>query len=103
MDAAPSRITIRFYEELNDYLPCEMHKHDIERPLSAGQTVKHLIESMGVPHAEVDLVLVNGESVDFGHQLQPGDRISVYPVFETLPIRGVTRLPGRPLHEPQFL
>jgi uncharacterized protein len=40
--------------------------------------VKDLIEAVGVPHPEIDLILANGESVDFGYQVQDGDRISVY-------------------------
>ena len=37
-----------------------------------------MIESLGVPHAEVDLILVNGESVGFDYIVQDGDRVSVY-------------------------
>lgn len=103
MDAAASGITVRFYEELNDYLPRAMRKRDIERPLGEGQTVKHVIEALGVPHTEVDLILVNGQSADFAYRPAPGDRISVYPVFESLPIQGLTRLHERPLRDPRFL
>lgn len=102
-DAAPSGIAVRFYEELNDYLPRAMRKRDIERPLGEGQTVKHMIEALGVPHTEIDLILVNGQSVDFTYRPKPGDRVSVYPVFESLPIQGVTRLHERPLRDPRFL
>jgi hypothetical protein len=54
---------------------------------------------MGVPHTEVDLILVNGESVDFAYRVRDGDRISVYPVFEALDIAAVTRLRPEPLRE----
>jgi hypothetical protein len=58
-------------------------------------TVKDRIESFGVPHTEVDLILVNGQSVDFAYRVQDGDRISVYPVFEAFDIAGLARLrPG---------
>lgn len=39
---------------------------------------------MGIPHTEVDVVLVNGNSVAFSYQLQHGDSISVYPVFSNI-------------------
>ncbi|MFA5384366.1 MAG: hypothetical protein WC364_06840 [Eubacteriales bacterium] len=39
--------------------------------------VKDLIESPGVSHTEVDLILVNGDSVDFGRLVHDKDRISV--------------------------
>lgn len=58
---------------------------------------------MGVPHTEVDLILVNGESVDFAYRVQDGDRISVYPVFEALDIVGVARLRPEPLREVRFV
>lgn len=56
-----------------------------------------------MPHTEVDLILVNGVSVDFGYILQDGDRISVYPVFESLDIRDVTHLREIPLRETRFI
>jgi len=37
---------------------------------------------MGVPQGEVDLILVNGESVNFNYRLQHEDKVSVYPIFE---------------------
>jgi uncharacterized protein len=65
--------------------------------------VKDLIESLGVPHTEVDLILVNGESVDFSRQIHDGDRIAVYPVFEALDIAPVLRLRPEPLRDPKFV
>src|SRR5258708_38426119 len=66
-------------------------------------TVKYRIESFGVPHTEVDLILVNGQSVDFACRFQAGDRISVYPVFEPFDIAGLIRLRPEPLRVPRFL
>lgn len=96
-------VTIRFYEELNDLLPAAQRKRDIEVPLHGRRAVKDVIESFGVPHTEVDLVLVNGEPAESGQLLQPGDRVSVYPVFETLPVGDVTRVRGGPLRQSRFL
>ena len=66
-------------------------------------SIKDLIESLGVPHTEVDLILVNGESVDFNYIIQDGDRISVYPVFEALDITPVVHLHPKPLRETRFV
>ncbi len=96
-------IRIRFYEELNDLLPVRLRKRDIECHVAAGATVRHVIESFGVPHTEVDLVLVNGEAAGFENRVCNADRVSVYPVFETLPLAGVTRLREQPLRETRFL
>ena len=57
------RVTIRFYEELNDFLPSASRKKEIDFEFRGRRSVKDLIESFGVPHVEVDLILVNGESV----------------------------------------
>jgi len=94
---------IRFYEELNDFLPEDRRKQDITFRVKYNQTVKDAIESLGVPHAEVDLILVNGRSVDFDYKLKNGNRVSVYPVFETLDISKVTKLRSRALREVRFI
>lgn len=96
-------ITIRYYEELNDFLPQDQRKKDISFSFAGRRSVKDLIESMGVPHVEVDMILVNGLSVDFAYIINDGDRISVYPVFESMDISGVTRLRPSPLRETKFV
>lgn len=97
------RVTIRFYEELNDFLEPSRRKRDIEASFPERRSVKDLVESFGVPHVEVDLILVNGESVDFSRIVADGDRISVYPMFESIDIGPVTRLRPAPLREPRFV
>jgi uncharacterized protein with PIN domain/sulfur carrier protein ThiS len=96
-------ITIRFYEQLNDFLEPDRRKRDIDFSFPGRRSIKDLIESFGVPHVEVDLILVNGDSVDFNYIVRDGDRISVYPVFETLSVHGVTRLRPVPLRDPKFV
>ncbi|HEY1338525.1 MAG TPA: Mut7-C RNAse domain-containing protein [Bryobacteraceae bacterium] len=93
----------RFYAELNDFLPPERRFTDFPHQFLDIATVKDRIESFGVPHTEVDLILVNGESVDFQYRVRDGDRISVYPVFEGVDIAGVTRLRPEPLRDPRFV
>ena len=95
-------VSLRFYEELNDFLPQARRKIRFQRQLPYPTSAKDLIESCGVPHPEVDLVLVNGESVDFGFRVSDGDNVSVYPVFESFDISGVTMLQERPLRHLQF-
>lgn len=96
-------VSVRFYEELNDFLPLKKRKTQLIISFTERQTVKDIIESQGVPHAEVDLILVNGQSVDFSRIIQKGDQISVYPEFESLDISKVTRLKNRPLRNPKFV
>lgn len=94
---------IRFYAELNDFLPAELRQRELSYGFLDVATVKDRIESYGVPHTEVDLILVNGEPVNFAYRVQDGDRVSVYPVFEALDIAGLTRLRPEPLREPRFV
>ncbi len=93
----PHQATFRFYEELNDFLPAERRKVSFPHAFSGKPSVKDAMESLGVPHTEVDLVIANGNAVSFSYHLKPGDTVSVYPVFESLDISGVTRLRKRPL------
>ncbi len=66
-------------------------------------TAQDLIESLGAPHTEVDLILVNGEPAGFSRLIEDGDRVSVYPVFESIDIAPVGRLRPRPLRELRFV
>ncbi len=96
-------VTFRFYQELNDFLPPEKKKKAFQYSFSGNPAVKDSIEALGVPHTEVDLILVNGRSVDFYYQLQEGDRVAVYPVFESIDIKKITRLRPKPLRETKFI
>lgn len=93
----------RFYEELNDYLPYRQRKVDIEAEFIGGKCIKETIEDFGVPPSTVDLILVNGNPVDFSYFLKNGDRVSVYPVFEKLNIRNVSLLRKFPLRRVRFI
>ena len=97
------RAKFRFFAELNDYLPENRVKTTFENQFDPHASIKHIIESMGIPHTEVDLILVNGEPVDFSRQLIDGDMVSVYPVFESFDISPVNRLRPEPLREPRFI
>ena len=97
------KITIRFYEELNDFLPPVQRKIRFDYPLKQAGSIKDLIEAIGVPHTEIDFILVNGDSVDFNYLVQDGDDISAYPVFESLDISPVTHLRPQPLRETRFV
>jgi hypothetical protein len=66
-------------------------------------SVKDTIEAIGVPHTEVDVILVDGRSVGFGHLLNGGERVAVYPVFERFDVSPVTRLRPAPLRVTRFV
>lgn len=93
----------RFYAELNDFLPLEKRQRTFGHTFELSASVKDMIESLGVPHTEVDLILVNDQSVDFSYLVQAGDRISVYPVFESIDIAPLVRVRPEPLRESRFI
>ncbi len=93
----------RFYAELNDFLPPSKRLVPFSYPFEVSGSVKDMIESLGVPHTEVDLILANGESVGFSYLVRDGDRISVYPVFESIDIAPIVRVRPQPLRDPRFV
>ncbi|MGE5838724.1 MAG: Mut7-C RNAse domain-containing protein, partial [Deltaproteobacteria bacterium] len=94
---------IRLYEELNDYLPPARRKREFEISLSGKDTVREIIEKLGVPAAQVDLLLVDGRSSDLDQAVHEEERISVYPVFERFDIQGLSRVREKPLRKLQFI
>jgi uncharacterized protein with PIN domain len=101
--AARPAVELRFYEELNDFLPEERRKRAFAVEVDRARSVKDAIDSAGVPHTEVDLVIVDGRSVDFTHVLRGGERVAVYPMFEALDIAPLVRLRPRPMRAPRFV
>lgn len=97
------RADLRFYAELRDFLAPERRGGTVTHRFRAPGSVKDVIESYGVPHTEVDVILANGESVDFSYQVADGDRISVYPVFEAFDVTSLVRVRPEPLRTVRFV
>lgn len=93
----------RFYEELNDFLPENRRKRRFTHAFNGSPSIKDAVENMGVPHPEIDLILVNGRSVGFDYLLRHNDHVSVYPVFERLDISPIIRLREKPLRKTAFV
>ena len=102
-EAAMTTATFRFYEELNDFLTPERRGREFGCACARAATVKHMIEAFDVPHTEVELVLVNGESVGFDRLLQDGDRVAVYPKFEALDVTPLLRVREHTLRSLRFV
>lgn len=94
---------LRFYEELNDFLPAERRRRTFSVEFEGTPSVKDVVERCGVPHPEVDLVLVDGKPVDWSARISGGERIAVYPVFESLDITEAQRLRPKPLRRTSFV
>ncbi len=97
------RAEFRFYEELNDFLPRERRKRSIAYGFKGCPGIKDPIEALGVPHTEVELIIVNRRSVGFEYRLCHGDRVAVYPVFESFDVTPLVRLRDKPLRRTAFV
>ena len=86
--------TFRFHAELNGFLTRERRGCEFAAACAEAATTKHMIEALGVPHTEVEAILVNGEPAGFDRLLRDGDRVAVYPHFTALP--GPNAPPLRP-------
>ena len=95
--------SFRFYGELNDFLPVARRQATLVCALERSASVKDLVEALGVPHPEIDLLVVNGQPVDFEYQVRDGDRVAVFPSFRTLDLRGIGELNPPRQSEPRFV
>jgi uncharacterized protein with PIN domain len=95
--------TLRFYAELKDFLDKENKSGTVARSFDVAPSVKDLIESSGVPHTEVELITIDGTSVDFGYRVDDGDVINVYPVFESFDISPIITVRPEPLRVTRFV
>jgi len=93
----------RFYEGLNDFLPPVQRKRTLRYGFRGRPGIKDPIEALGVPHTEVELIVVRGGSVGFDYRLRDGDRVAVYPVFASPDVSPVVRLRDAPLRRTAFV
>lgn len=90
-------VELRFYGELKELLPASGGSGTVNQDLERPAAVRDVVEAAGVPHTEVDLLLVDGVPVGWDHRVGPGDRVAAYPPFRRLDVGGVSRVrPPRP-------
>jgi uncharacterized protein with PIN domain len=71
--------TFRFHRELNEFLARSQRNQAFACACPPASTTKHMIEALGVPHTEVEIILRNGRPASFEVPIEHGDRIEVYP------------------------
>ena len=71
-----------FVGELLDFFKTNQDGIKIVCEFKGKQSVKHLVESLHVPHTEVGDILVNGKNVDFSYLVEDGDEVFVLPACE---------------------
>jgi uncharacterized protein with PIN domain len=86
-----------FHAELNDFLPRNKRQSKIFHTFEERASIKDMIESLGVPHTEVDCIEVNGESVNFSYIVQDKDTINVYPISVAVGMTSTISVRPQPL------
>jgi uncharacterized protein with PIN domain len=93
----------QFYDELNFFLSRRNKHVTITHAFDWRGSIKDMIESLGVPHAEIELIVVNGESVNFDYIVLPDDHIQVYPRYDSTTLTHKMRLRAPLLCRPSFV
>jgi uncharacterized protein with PIN domain len=91
-DVSVFRVRLKFHDDLPFFLKSKTSSRIIDRNLGEKTSVKDVIESCGIPHPEVDLILVNKEPVDFSYPILKDADIDVYPVQSRYPLFTEKRL-----------
>lgn len=95
--------SVRFYGSLNDFLPVAHRQSTLVCAFDYSPSVKDFVEALGVPHPEIDLLIVDGRPVDFTHRVRDGDRVAAYPAMRAFAASGMLRLQPPPQAEPRFV
>lgn len=69
-----------FFNSLNDFLIPVNKNKIIEYNFYGTPAIKDAIEAIGIPHTEVDVIIVNNLPVDFFYKLHHDDKVEIYPV-----------------------
>lgn len=97
------RLWFNFYEDLNDFLPEAQRSVIFSSQFIGTPSIKDAIEAIGVPHTEIDLILVNGKPVTFEQRVYGGELVCVYPQVELFVNRPEVHLRPTPLREIKFI
>lgn len=90
-------VSLRVSGHLNDFLPYARRRQTFTVRVEGTPSVKDVIESVGVPHTEIDVITVNGTSVNFSYLVREEDRIAVFPIFsETTTSTVIHLIPPNP-------
>jgi len=81
-----SSAVFRFHDRLNDFLPRDQRGQSIRVEFRGRQSIKHLAESLGVPHPEIGQVQVNGHEGSVSDITQDGDHVEIHPIENGCPV-----------------
>ena len=79
-----NKIIFHFHGELAFFLPAHRRDGLIEHHFEKRTSIKDMVESLGPPHTEIDLLLVDGVSVNLDYILETDASIDVYTDFNAV-------------------
>jgi uncharacterized protein with PIN domain len=85
IDVNPFTVRLNLHGDLDFFLRSGARSRSIERTLSEKTSVKDVIEACGIPHPEIDLILINEQPVDFDYAIAADADIELYPVGTRFP------------------
>ncbi len=97
------RAEVRCYADLKLFLPPARRTEAVHVCFEGPRSVKDLVESLGVPHTEIDLLLVDGAPAAFDRLIEADARVSAYPTFAVLPPPAAASLLRPRLPEKRFV
>lgn len=95
------RVTLRCYGDLGQLADADRDGL-VDVPVGTPRSIRDVTASVGIPRTEIDLVVVDGISVGWEHEVVAGQRVAVYPPFSSLPAGVVSRVRTPPPESPRF-
>jgi len=96
-------VYLRLFGELNQFFE-DKNKRIREIKYKDRQTIKDILEGIGVPHTEVYFLLKNNQPINFNYLVKNGDSISAYPIFKTINIESSQKTLRKKFpYQPKFI
>ena len=96
-------LQISFVDQLNELIPKWRRGKKLVVSFKGRQSIKHIVESLGIPHTEAGLLIVNEKPANFDYLVQSGDVIQVYPSSPQLDVLSGLFRNGEMTIEPRFI
>jgi uncharacterized protein len=85
-------VTVQLHGDLDFFIRRRQERRSLNCTFAGRRSVKDLVESLGIPHVEVDIILAQSLPVDFTYTVRTGDRLDVYPLTDPPPLTNAHRL-----------
>ncbi|MFC1744959.1 Mut7-C RNAse domain-containing protein [Candidatus Riflebacteria bacterium] len=94
---------LRFYGELNYFLPDSVWHRPFYYSFYENPTFSDLMDSFKIPPEKIGLLLLDGEVVELSCPLKEGSRATFYPRFQNIDISEEISASKKPVVSPRFI